>query len=98
MSSKQQGFTLVELLVTLSIIALLVSLLLPSLSGARKQARELAVELGFGMTEVRAASGDDIEVRGTRDLPPSITVFRLVICAGLTLGNSRNGQRIPRPD
>ena len=28
----------------------------------------------FGMTEVRAASGDDIEVRGTRDLPPSITV------------------------
>ncbi len=69
---RQRGFTLIELLVVVAIIALLISILLPSLTGARRQAKQLLcltnqAEMGKAAL-IYADENNDTLVRAERDL------------------------------
>ena len=69
MRKSPRGFTLVDTLVTLAIVAILISILLPSLSGVREAARRVVCasnvrQIGLGVTMY----ADDYRDR----LPPSV--------------------------
>ena len=69
LSEATRGFTLIDTLVTLAIVAILISILLPSLSGVREAARRVACasnvrQIGLGITMY----ADDYRDR----LPPSV--------------------------
>lgn len=70
--TRVKGFTLVELLVVISIIALLVAILLPSLSKARKQARKVVCQTN--MRSLSMASFTYYTEWGV--LPPSVSNFQ----------------------
>ena len=81
-NSRIRAFTLIELLVVVAIIAVLISILLPSLSGARKQAKKLLCltqQKSLGeVTMMYAHDNNDRIMRGIRS------------------DRDRNGNGIPR--
>ncbi len=74
---RRKGFTLIELLVVISIIALLVSILVPSLTRAREQARQAICGgnlngIGKSMAMYRGDNSDRYPVLASRDADDKI--------------------------
>src|SRR5262245_39534277 len=72
--SKRKGFTLVELLVVISIIALLISVLLPALGAARERAREVQCASQLrGLGQMCHVYGNDNKLTGPPRLDGTVT-------------------------
>ena len=73
MKRRRSGFTLIELLVVVAIIALLISILLPSLARARDQAKKTACasnlhQMGIGFNTYATEYNNDLPPETTRGL------------------------------
>jgi prepilin-type N-terminal cleavage/methylation domain-containing protein len=79
--SRERAFTLVELLVVISIISVLMGILMPALSGVRRQATAL-----MGMRNQReVATAVNLFAADHGDLyPPSVATRWQVIGSGMT--------------
>ena len=92
-ASRAAGFTLIELLVVVAIIALLMSILLPSLRAAREQAR--AVVCGQKLRDLGAGMGTYFAEN--KDFIPGCNTSGFIIRATYGIGGADFGNRSKVP-